>query len=323
VAEPVDELQETLRGVRKVSGRTLLANILLALAKMAAGILGRSQALVADAVHTLSDSCTDVTIYVGVRFWTRPPDEDHPHGHARIETVIGAVIGVVVAVTGIGLGFHSINSLGRPPALPPGWLALVAAVVSVILKEWIYRWTRKKGRQLRSSALAANAWHQRTDALSSLPVVAAVGISILHPAWALLDVVVGFVVSVFIVVAAWKILRPALSQLVDTAPPHEVRDRLSGIALSVPGVRGVHSLRSRYQGSGIEVDMHVIVDGAMPVTQGYMISTQVEEKIRRQAPGVVGVVVRTEPVAPCGDPDSCTLIGSGSKAEHDPEGSDR
>jgi cation diffusion facilitator family transporter len=318
VADQQTELQERFRGVRHVVGRTLLANILLVFLKLAAGIVGRSQALVADAVHSLSDLCTDAAIFVGVKFWTRPPDESHPHGHARIETLIGAVIGVVIAATGIGLGFESIHALEHLPRSSPGWPALAVALLSVFIKEWLYRWTRRKGIELRSSALAANAWHQRTDAFSSIPVVIAVSASILNPSWAVLDVVGGLVVSVFIVVAAWKILRPALDQLVDTAPSLEIRDSLRRIAMSVAGVQGVHKLRSRYQGNGIEVDMHVVVDGGIPVTSAFMICRQVEERIKSSAPGVIDVVVRTEPAAPCGDSDSCALFSDEPEMEDDP-----
>lgn len=322
MAEEQAESLERLRGIRHVAGRTLGANILLVFLKLSAGIFGRSQALVADAVHSLSDSCTDIAIFVGVKFWIRPPDESHPHGHARIETVIGAIIGIIIAVTGVALGFRSINALEHMPASSPGWPALVVALLSVVFKEWLYRWTRRRGMELRSSALAANAWHQRTDAFSSIPVVIAVSASILNPSWAVLDVLGGLVVSVFIVIAAWKILRPALNQLVDTAPPPEIRDNLRKIAMSVAGVQGVHMLRSRYQGNGIEVDMHVVVDGELPVARTFLISRQVEERIKKSAPGVIDVVVRTEPAAPCGDPDSCALLRAGMATEDDPERSD-
>ena len=174
---------DRLRGIRRVAGRTLVANLVLALVKLAAGIFGRSQALVADAVHTLSDSCTDLVILICASFWTRPPDENHPHGHARIETVTGVVIGTVIAVSGVLLGIRSLHTLEHLPASSPGWLAFVIALLSVGGKELLYRWTRARGKELRSSALAANAWHQRTDAFSSIPVVIAVLVSIINPAW--------------------------------------------------------------------------------------------------------------------------------------------
>ncbi len=298
---------DRLRGIRRVAGRTLVANLILAIVKLAAGILGRSQALVADAVHTLSDSCTDLVILIGAGFWTRPPDESHPHGHARIETVAGAVIGAVIAASGVLLGIRSLHTLEHLPVSSPGWIAFAVALLSVGGKELLYRWTRARGKELRSSALAANAWHQRTDAFSSMPVVIAVLVSIINPAWAVLDALAGMVVSVFIVVSAWKILRPALGQLVDSAPPLEIRQNLRELALSVEGVRGVHRLRSRYQGSGIQVDMHVAVDGTIPVVEAFMICRKVEEKILSSGPGVMDVVARIEPCAPCGDPDNCML----------------
>jgi cation diffusion facilitator family transporter len=306
--------------IRRVAARCLVANVFLSGIKLAAGIIGRSQALVADSVHSLSDLSTDIAVFVGAGFWTRPPDASHPHGHEKIETVIGAVIGIVVALAGIALGVRSIHSLEHMPFESPGTPALVVALLSVVLKEWLYRWTSRKGRETGSSALAANAWHQRSDALSSIPVVVAVTASILNPAWAILDVLCGMVVSVFIVVSAWKILSPALHRLVDTAPPPEVVDGFRRIALAEEGVMGVHMLRSRYHGDGIEVDLHVVVDGGIPVTMGFMICRRVEEAIRRCSPGVTDVTVRVEPSAPCGDPDSCSLIADGLEDGQELEG---
>jgi cation diffusion facilitator family transporter len=320
VADPRQAAAGKRTVIRRVAARCLVANVFLSGLKLAAGIVGRSQALVADSVHSLSDLTTDIAVFVGVGFWTRPPDAGHPRGHGKIETVIGAVIGMVVALAGIGLGVRSIHSLEHMPFESPGTSALVVALLSVVLKEWLYRWTSRKGRETGSSALAANAWHQRSDALSSVPVVVAVAASIINPAWAVLDVLCGMVVSVFIVAAAWKILSPALSRLVDSAPPPEVVEGIRRIALAEEGVIGVHSIRSVYHGDGIEVDLHVAVDGTMPVTMGFMICRRVEDAIRRNSPGVMDVTVRVEPSAPCGDPDSCALIADGLENGHGVEG---
>jgi cation diffusion facilitator family transporter len=153
--------------VRKVTWVGLLANLFLAGFKLIAGISGRSQALVADAIHSLTDLTTDIAVIAGSHYWSRPPDDDHPYGHKRLETLVTVFIGVVLVAAGIGIGWKAISTLQQKHASPPGWIAVVAAFISIICKEIIYRWTAITGKRVKSPALAANAWHHRTDALSS------------------------------------------------------------------------------------------------------------------------------------------------------------
>ncbi len=262
---------------------------------MAAGIVGHSHAVVADAVHSLSDVVTDFAVIAGVHFWTKPADEDHPHGHQRIETLVTVVIGLFLAVVAVGLAWDAINGGRYPDGVAPTAIALGAALVSIVFKEVLYRWTAAEGRRLDSPALVANAWHHRSDALSSIPAAIAVAMAVINPRLAFVDRLGALAVCVFILYAAWRIVAPALSQLVDTAAPADERQHLEEIALSVEGVRGAHSLRTRYVGSKLAVDLHVVVDPALSVEQGHSIGEAVKRALIYEGSKVQDVLVKVEP----------------------------
>ena len=190
------------RYVRKVTWIGLLINIGLSILKFAAGYFGRSQALIADAIHSLTDTTTDVAVIAGSHFWFRPPDENHPYGHRRLETLVTVFIGLMLAAAGIGIGWDAVSTLHEKDSSSPGWIALYAAMLSILTKEVLYRWTAVAGKRVKSSALAANAWHHRTDAISSIPVLIAVGGALIFPSWSFLDHVGAVVVSIFIMHAA-------------------------------------------------------------------------------------------------------------------------
>ena len=295
MSDPPDRDSGYVAEVQRVTWVGLVANVLLAILKFVGGILGSSQAIVADAVHTLSDSSTDVAILIGVRYWSMPPDEDHPHGHRRIETVVTSAIALALVLVGAGLLYNALTTLRDPDASPPGWIAFAAGAVSIATKEALYRWTAVVGRRLRSSALTANAWHHRSDALSSVPALLAVGGAALSPNWVFLDHVGAVVVSLFILQAAWSIGRPALGQLIDTGAPEHDRERIKRIALAADGVKQVHALRTRYVGHGLHVDLHIQVDGGMSVRAGHDISRRVKRRLLDEGPDVLDVVVHLEP----------------------------
>jgi cation diffusion facilitator family transporter len=272
----------------------LLVNLVLAAAKLVAGVLGHSQAVVADAVHSLSDIVTDVALILGVRYWSAPADERHPHGHRRFETLITVFIGLMVAAAAVGIGWEAISSFGRP-SHPPSIIALIASLLSVGTKEALYRWTVRVGRTTGSSALVANAWHHRTDALSSIPVAIAVTIAMLDHRLAVVDQIGALVVSVFVLHAAFRILRPALDELVDAGAPSAHRRELERLALDVDGVRAAHALRTRYIGSELAVDVHVEVDADLSVADGFEIARRVKRDLLQRGPDVADVVVQIEP----------------------------
>ena len=272
----------------------LLVNLVLAAAKLIAGVLGHSQAVVADAIHSLSDTVTDVALILGVRYWSAPADERHPHGHRRFETLITVFIGLMVAAAAVGIGWEAISSFGRP-SHPPSIFALIASLVSIGTKEALYRWSLKVGRQTGSSALVANAWHHRTDALSSIPVAIAVAIAMVDHRLAVVDQIGALVVSVFVLHAAFRIIRPALDELVDAGAPSAHRKELERLALDVDGVRAAHALRTRYIGSELAVDVHVEVDADLSVADGFEIARRVKRDLLQRGPDVADVIVQIEP----------------------------
>ena len=288
--------RQSISTVRRATVVGLIANIVLAVGKVGAGVVGSSAAVVADGLHSFTDLITDLVLLVGTRFWGRPPDEDHPHGHRRIETLITAGIGLLLAAAGIGLGWRALGHLREPPAVRPGDIALGAAFISIVSKEWLFRWTKVQASVADSPALMANAWHHRSDAFSSIPVVLAVGTAMVFPGFAWVDRLGALIVCVFILWASWGIFHPALQQLVDAGAPADVCERIGIMAVEVDGVVAAHALRTRYVGPKLAVDLHVEVDGDLTVTQGFAIARSVKEHLLANGPSVGDVVVQVEPI---------------------------
>ncbi len=292
--EPEPALTDA-REIRRVTVWGLVVNLALCGIKFLFGVLGSSQALIADAVHSLSDSVTDIAVLIGVQFWSAPPDETHPYGHGRIETLITFLIGIALGIVGVGLGFRAVASLHGHHTASPSWMAFVAACISMAGKEWLYRWNVIVGRRVKSSALLANAWHHRSDALSSLPVAVAVLGAQISPDWGFLDHVATVIVSVLILYAAWQISVPAIRHLVDAGASEKERETILAVALSTEGVVSIHGLRTRYIGPGLHIDLHTMVDGNLSVRQGHDIATAVKRRLIEKGPDVVDVVVHIEP----------------------------
>ncbi len=290
-----EQQKRHIAAVSKVTWVGLVVNAVLSVAKVAAGVAGNSRAVVADGVHSISDLITDVALLVGVHFWSAPADERHPYGHARVETMVTVSIGLLLAAAGVGIGWDAIVSFQSGNVHSARPIAFAAAMVSLVSKEALYRWTVREGRRLNSSSVVANAWHHRSDALSSLPAAVAVAVSMVLPGWAFLDLVGAIVVSMFILYAAWSICSPALAALVDQGAPKDVVGRLYDLACSVSGVRSVHRLRTRYQGTGLLVDMHIGVDGSATVAEGHAVADAVEELLFREGQDVTEVLVHVDP----------------------------
>jgi cation diffusion facilitator family transporter len=291
----IQDSDNETRQARRVTWTALGLNLLLAGLKLVCGLVGTSQALIADSVHSLSDSSTDLAILIGVRYWHAPADDCHPHGHRRVETVITVMVALALAAVAVGLALKSLTTIGEHHDAAPGWSALAAALACIVVKEAVYRWTMTVGKRINSPAVIANAWHHRSDALSSVPVALAVIGAKINPDWGFLDHVGAVVVSVFILGAAWRIGWPALQQLVDAGAPFEDLQRITEIAFSVEPVRHVHAVRTRYVGSGLAVDLHVKVDGSITVREGHDIAETVKRKLLADGPDLVDVVVHLEP----------------------------
>ncbi len=281
--------------IKKVTWVGLFVNFILAAIKFIVGILGHSQAVVADAVHSISDMVTDIAVLVGVKYWSAPPDKDHPYGHWRIETIITGFIGLGLAAVAVGIGYNAIATLKDHCIETPKWIAIIGALVSIIVKELLYHWTVKIGRKVKSSALIANAWHHRSDALSSIPVLLAVGISVIKPEWAFVDHIGAIIVSLIILKVSWDIVFPALKKLSDSGASVKEKEQIRSLAMQVDGVKDAHAIRTRNVGRGLFVDMHVLVDGNISVSEGHSISEKVRDEIINKGPDVLDVVVHIEP----------------------------
>jgi cation diffusion facilitator family transporter len=288
------EITTRVNRIRAAGWVGLVVNLALTAVKLVAGVAGHSQAVVADAIHSFTDIVTDIALIFGVRYWSAPADERHPHGHGRVETLVTVFIGLMVAAAAIGIAWDTLASIGKP-SHPPSVIALAAAVLSIVVKEGLYRWTRKVGMEIGSSALVANAWHHRTDALSSVPVAVAVAVAMVDHSLAVVDRVGALVVAVFILHASFRIIRPALDQLVDAGAPSAHREELEQLALDVEGVRAAHALRTRYIGSELAVDLHVEIDGDLSVAESFEIVREVKRKFLKRGPDVADVIVQVEP----------------------------
>lgn len=281
--------------VRRVTLGGLAVNLLLSVLKMSAGLLGHSQAMVADAIHSLSDSLTDVAILLGVRFWSAPPDDRHPYGHWRIETLVTTGIGLLLIAVAIGITFNSIRNIQHGVDDAPSWLAFWTAIVSLLVKELLYHWTARTGRRLASSAVVANAWHHRSDAMSSIPAALAILAARLKPEWAFVDQVGAILVSGFVLYAAWGIIRSATGDLTDEAAPEPLLADIRLTCKQLEGVSSVHAMRTRKVGPGYHMDLHVLVNPDLSVRQGHNIATRVKRHLLGQLPSVHDVVVHIEP----------------------------
>jgi cation diffusion facilitator family transporter len=292
--------------VRRVTWLGAFVNVFLTGFKFIAGYWGNSKVLIADAVHSLSDLITDFAMLLGMRFWNRPADHEHPYGHAKIETLVTLFIGFVLALVGIGLLVDAVHSLihiidlinrkeNLPP--PPTWLPLTAALVSIALKEWLYRISVKVGMSAKSTAMIANAWHHRSDALSSIPAAAAVGACLwFGDKYVILDPVGTVVVSFMIIHAAWKIVLPTFAVLLDSGASELQRQAIANEIRSFAEVKDLHKLRSRYIGPmGLVIDVHVQVDPSMSVTEAHSLSHQIKEKLSKSGENIIDVLVHVEP----------------------------
>ncbi|UXI04421.1 cation diffusion facilitator family transporter [Photobacterium sp. TY1-4] len=298
--------------IRKATWVGSVANVALAIVKIGVGKLTGSQALVADGVHSFSDLVTDTAILIGSRYWTAPADKNHPYGHGRFETLTNVFIGVLLAMVGVGIGWDSLHALSQEPAATPGILAFVAAVASIVVKEGLYRWTLVQAKRINSRALHANAWHHRTDALSSLPVAVAVIANYLFPGLQYLDQVAALLVTAMILKAAVEILWPALLELTEAEADSQIEAKIQQYAADDADIREVHAIRSRRTGSTILLDFHLLVEPNMSVEHAHSISENFKSHILDKLDEVVDVIIHIEPytcaervVNPCCDDHSC------------------
>jgi len=272
-----------------------LVNAFLILFKFLAGIFGQSQALIADAVHSISDLFTDFVVLLGLRIGRKAPDERHHFGHARIETLASAIVGLTLIATALYLGIKASWNIYHHTEYHPTWLALVGAGVSIALKESLYHYTIHIGRRIKSSAIVANAWHQRSDALSSVAVLLGVAGAHIKPSWHILDSYAALCVSFFIIKVGLEILWGAISEFTDTAPQPEILSKIRQCTLSVDGVIDMHDLRVRTSGGLHQMELHIVVDGRLTVTEGHRIAKAVESCLAEDVADLDRIIVHVDP----------------------------
>jgi len=273
----------------------------LLILKFVAGVVAGSSAMVADAVHSLSDFFTDIVVLLFVRLSSKPQDKDHDYGHGKYETLATVIVGLVLFAVGVAILLNGIADIARAvggKALPePGWPALAAAVLSIAVKEWTYRFTVAAGRRLSSQVLVANAWHHRSDAMSSVGTAIGIGGAILlGGGWTVLDPIAAVAVSFFIVRAACRLLRKAVGELLEESLPEEVENEIVAIAEGCRHVSQVHHLRTRCIGNRYAIEMHVRMPGGITLYESHSYATKIEQKLRERFGNDTHVSLHVEPV---------------------------
>ncbi|GMQ97062.1 MAG: cation diffusion facilitator family transporter [Gammaproteobacteria bacterium] len=287
-------LAERSKKAQRVAIIGALVNIVVAVLQIIVGIAANSQALIADAIHTFSDLMTDVLAIVGSRMAYEPADEQHPYGHGRIETISSVGLGFILMLVAVGIGWFAINRLMALEALVvPAGIAVVAAALTVVAKESLYRYTVRMARRIRSRLLEANAWHHRSDAISSLFVL--LGVAGAQAGFPALDAIAALVVALLISRIAWDISAQGISELIDTGLDKSRVALISESIAAVDGVRRMHMLRTRWVGTGALVDVHIQVAPRLSVSEGHQIAEAVRANLIDVVDEVDDVTVHIDP----------------------------
>lgn len=286
--------------ISKVTLVGSIVNLLLVCVKAVAGVVGHSAAMISDAVHSLSDFITDIVVLIFVRISAQPQDEGHDYGHGKFETLATLLIGLALAAAAIGIVVNGATKLAHwlqgEPLQTPGRIALWAALISIAVKEILFQYTCIKGRKLQSKALEANAWHHRSDALSSIGAAIGIGGAILlGPRWAVLDPLASIVVGAMLVKVAWDLLGPSFGELTDSSLPAETEQEMLEIIKAVPGVQDPHNLRTRRIGNRIAAEVHIRLDGSQTLKDAHDKATEVESRFKARFGSQSHIIVHMEP----------------------------
>ena len=280
----------------RVSYISILGNVLLSAFKLIAGIFAHSGAMISDAVHSASDVFSTFVVMIGIKISARASDKEHPYGHERMECVAAIVLATILCITGLGIGKNAIAKLqdGNDAGMViPGILALVAAIVSIVVKEAMFWYTRGAAKKIDSGALMADAWHHRSDALSS--VGALVGILFARNGYPVMDVVASLIICVFIVKASYDIFKDAVDKMVDKACDEETERELRNFVEAQPGVLGVDLLQTRVFGNKIYVDLEIGADENSTLKESHQVAEQVHDKLEIQFPKVKHIMIHVNP----------------------------
>ncbi len=273
----------------------VLANIVLVILKLTVGFIGRSQALIADGVHSVSDLFSDLVVYFGLKWGRKEADEDHPFGHGRIETLSSLIVGLILFMVGVGIAYNSLLAVYSHEPSTPTMAAVWVAAASILIKEALYWYTLAVGRRINSPVVIANAWHHRTDALSSVAVLIGVVAANINPAWHIADPIAALVVSYFIFRVAVSLITTAVKELVDTAPGEDVVVEIKRKAATVTGVHEIHDVRARQSGPHLLLELHVVVDKDITVLEGHGIAKKVKLLLMKEFKKVSNVTIHIDP----------------------------
>lgn len=288
--------QEYEKVAMKVSKISIIANLALTILKLAAGVIAHSGAMISDAIHSASDVFSTIVVIIGIKISGKASDKDHPYGHERMECVAAIMLATILAATGLGIGYTAVEKIAGgnyANLVVPGMMALVAAILSIVVKEGMYQYTRVYAKKIDSGALMADAWHHRSDALSS--VGALIGIAGARMGFPILDPVASVVICFFIEKAAYEIFMDAVDKMVDKACDEEVEAELTECALSQEGVQGVDLLHTRVFGNKIYVDIEIRVDGEMRLRDAHGIAEHVHDAIEKNFSKVKHIMVHVNP----------------------------
>lgn len=279
----------------------MFVNMALFVFKLVAGLIGRSGAMIADAVHSASDFATDIVVLAFVRISAKPRDDDHHWGHGKYETLATLIIGVALFAVGVEILLDSaekISAVVNGEVLPrPGAIAIVAAALSIVAKELLYRYTIRVGKQTESPSVVANAWHHRSDALSSIGALLGIGAAyFLGEKWRIADPIAAIVVSALIIKVSLDLCRKALEELLEKSLPREVEEEILSIVTANPKVQKPHNLRTRRIGSDIAIEVHIRVEGTMTVFESHEISREIEQSLRKRFGERTAVAIHIEPL---------------------------
>ena len=288
-------------GIYRVTVTGSVVNIALLLFKFVAGIVGNSAAMIADAVHSLSDFITDVIVIVFVRISNKPKDKDHDYGHGKFETFATLLIGAILLIIGAGIAWNgtaTVISVIKGATVPkPGMIALAAAMITIVSKEILYRYTIVFGRKLNSDALKANAWHHRSDGLTSIATAIGIGGAIFFgEKWTVLDPLAALFVSLFIIAMAVKLMIPCVDELMERSLPDDVENEITLLVESFEGVNDLHNLRTRKIGNNSAIEFHVRMPGETPLSQAHDTVTEIERRLRAHYGHGTHVIIHTEPL---------------------------
>lgn len=277
-----------------------VVNIILTVFKIFAGVLGRSTAMIADGIHSLSDLLSDIVVIVFVKISAKGRDKDHDYGHGKFETFATLIISLMLIVVAVNLMSGGINKIRQildgGEVSSPGMIALWAAVASIVLKEILYRYTIIQGKALNSPMMIANAWHHRSDAFSSVgSLLGIAGAIFIGDKFVILDPITGCVISIFILVMAVKMSVPAIKELLDVSLPDDVEEKIEATAKSVKGVVDLHELKTRREGPGIIMEGHLVLDSEISLKEAHDISKKVEESLRKEFGTETQISLHLEP----------------------------